>query len=110
MFYFIKCRKNVCLNFENEVININCIPYCPDELDFDHFDSPPSTGEFSFYFNDEEITFSSSSNRRHNVGGGLYITIKMTAEIKKSLDKAMSDWRNYLKELKEDEEDECDDW
>jgi hypothetical protein len=106
MFYFIKCRKNVRLSFENETINITCIPNYLDEIENNGFDSSPSNGEFSFYFDSEEVTFSSSNNRRSNQGGGLYITIKMTAEIKKSLDKAMNDWKQYLEENKYEDEDE----
>ncbi len=106
MFYFIRCRKNVRLSFSNEMIDITCIPNCPEELGSDNFDYAPSGCEFSFYFDNEEITFSSSSHRRSMQGGGLYITVKMTEEIKKSLDKALSDWRKYLEENATEDEDE----
>jgi hypothetical protein len=106
MFHFIRCRNNVRLSFENEMIDITCIPNRPDELESDNFDSSPSNGEFSFYFDNEQITFSSSNHRRSTQGGCLYITIKMTPEIKKSLDKAMSDWKKYLEENATEDEDE----
>lgn len=107
MFHFISCRKNVRLSFSNEMIDITCIPYCPEDLGNDNFDSAPSGCEFSFYVDNDQITFSSSYHRRSEQGGCLYITIKMTPEIKESLDKALSDWNKYLEEkakYKEDEE------
>ncbi len=90
-------------SFKNENIKITCCPENANELQEDGFDSAPGNGEFSFYFNDHEISFTAAKHG-DGQGGSLTISVKMTDEIKKSLEVAMMEWRVYLREKKENEE------
>jgi hypothetical protein len=91
----------VTLRFKNEFIDLECRPENPTEIQEDGFDSGPSNGEFYFYYNDDVITFAAARYGDGN-GGNLNVTLKMTPEIKESLEVALKEWRIYLK--RKDEE------
>ncbi len=91
----------VSLSFRSELIDIEFNPEdCTALLD-DGFDSAPSNGEFSFSFNEETISFSIAKHG-DGQGGSFSLSLKMTKEIKESLDNAISEWRRYL-EAREEE-------
>lgn len=103
MFYFINDNDYISLKFKNDVLNISFEPQEPSELYEDGFNSGPSNGEFYFHHTDEDITFC-CGKYGDGLGGTLNITVKMTSEIKESLDKAISEWRKYLENRNEDED------
>ena len=97
MFTFNFNNNNVYLTFDNDFLHIQCQPdeellnnkmvlgshiyYEKDENEKDNF---------SFSYDDEKVIFSSGQL------GSIVIVLKMTKEIKNSLEKALEDWRKQL--------------
>jgi hypothetical protein len=94
--------NSVSLEFENEFLKLECVPESSEYLDDHGYSSCPSNGEFEFYFNEETITFN-AAKRGDGQGGTLTITLKMTKEIRESLEKAMEDWRVFLLKIDREE-------
>ena len=105
MFFFE--IERACLIFENDSIKLELIP-CEvgliiDSNDSDdevvdngqhHYRSNPKNGKYGFYYDKNQITFT-SSGYGNGQGGALYITIKMTDEILKSLEESLKEMRLY---------------
>ena len=85
----------VSLSFRNELIAIEFDPEDATALLEDGFDSAPSNGDFSFSFNEEAITFYIAKHG-DGQGGRFSLSLKMTQEIRDSLENAMRKWREYL--------------
>lgn len=101
MFTFV--HDTASLIFKNEFIELCCTP---DGIEREHFykngyDSEPPNGEFNFTFNDKDIFFN-CSKYGCGQGGSLSITLKMTSEIKESLDKAFRDMKDYTGSSREE--------
>ena len=90
----------VSLSFRNELIEFYFDPEDATALLKDGFDSAPSNGDFSFSFSEETISFSIAKHG-DGQGGRFSLSLKMTKEIKESLDNAMSEWREYVEERNE---------
>ena len=58
-------------------------------------------GHFEFVFDNSKITFR-AAKYGGGEGGSLTIVVKMTTVIKKSLDDALNEWRQYLNERDDD--------
>jgi len=104
-FTFDSEYDSVTLLFKNEVLEISCCPENLADLGEDGYDSAPSNGEFSFYYDAEKITFSVAKHG-DGQGGGIDITLKMTKEIRESLETALNEWRAVIKKREEEEEEE----
>ena len=88
---------DVRLMFQNENIHIDCSPENPHALTDDgDLNSMPSNGEFNFCFDENQITFLCAKYGDGN-GGYLEIKLKMTEDIKKSLDECIEKWRKTNK-------------
>ena len=85
----------VSLSFRNQLIEIDFDPEDATALLEDGFDSDPSNGEFSFSFNEEAITFNIAKHG-DGQGGRFSLSLKLTQEIRDSLENAMRKWREYL--------------
>ncbi len=95
MFTFHLDDDHVSLSFRNELIDIEFDPEDATALFEDSFDSRPSNGEFSFDFNEDTITFYIAKHG-DGQGGSFSLSLKMTQEIRDSLENAMRKWREYL--------------
>jgi len=89
-------RVSIC--FRNELIDIEFVPEDCFAISDDGFDSMSSNGEFSFRFNEEKITFY-IGKYGDGKGGSFSLSLKMTKEIKESLDNVMSKWREVYNEI-----------
>lgn len=85
----------VTLSFKNEYIEFECCPEDCDSLWEHGYDSYPSNGEFNFSYLEKEISFSIAKHG-DGQGGQFSLTIKMTKDIRDSLEKAMKEWRDFL--------------
>ena len=99
----------VSLIFKNEILEIDCSPECLKYLyDDGAYDSTPSNGEFRFHYDDENITFN-AAKYGDGQGGCLTLVLKMTKEIRKSLDEAINEWKEVILKNEDDEDDEEND-
>ena len=105
MFRFFVSDDIVTLLFQNDNIEIRCCPETPDGLNSNSYVADTVDGFFDFSFDDKKIRFSAARYDRGGEGGSLSIYVKMTPEIKKSLDDALNEWREYLKEREKDDSD-----
>ena len=88
------------LRFKNEMIEIECSPANYQDLFDNGYESDPRDGEFRFYYDNENITFTSGKYGEYKAGC-LTLTLKMTKEIRESLEDAMNEWRAFILERKE---------
>jgi hypothetical protein len=94
-------RNSVSLIFKNEILEIECCPESyqdlyEDGVKFFAYDSAPCNGEFRFHYDDEKIIFN-AAKYGDGQGGCLTLVLKMTKEIRKSLDNALNEWRAIIK-------------
>jgi hypothetical protein len=108
MFKFFVSDDIVSLIFENDNMEIHCYPENPDRLYNDSYKADTCDGHFEFTFNDSSITFRVAKYGKGGEGGNIVIYVKMTSEIKKSLDDALNEWRLYLNERDNDSDSEYD--
>jgi hypothetical protein len=103
MFRFTYEDDSVSLIFKNDILEIECCPESCEDLNDDGYDSAPSNGEFTFHYDDEKITFS-AAKYGDGQGGCLTLVLKMTKEIRESLENALNEWRYVIKMKSEEEE------
>ena len=104
MFKFCVSDDIVSLIFENDNMEIHCYPENPDRLYKSSYSAKTCDGHFEFSFNNRSITFRAAKYEKGE-GGSLSIYVEMTSEIKKSLDDALNEWREYLNEREKDGSD-----
>ena len=102
MFKFCVDDDIISLIFENDNMEIHCCPVNPDKLSKNSYKANTCDGHFEFSFNNSSITFRAAKYEKGEEGGSLAIYVKMTTEIKKSLDDALNEWRLYLDERDSD--------
>lgn len=97
MFKFLTSDGIVTLFFQYGDIEIRCCPEAPEMLGSNSYVADTRDGFFDFSFDDKKIRFSAARYDKGGQGGTLSIYVKMSSEIKKSLDDALNEWREYLK-------------
>jgi hypothetical protein len=84
----------VSLQFKNDILEIWCRPENIDRLCKDGYDSAPNSKEhFSFFYDEEKIKFF-----HYGGDGDISISFRMTKEIRESLEIALNEWREIIKE------------
>ncbi len=111
--YYDREYNTVSLIFKNEILEIDCSPEClkclyDDGEDIYSYDSTPSNGEFRFHYDDKNITFN-AAKYGDGQGGCLTLVLKMTKDIRKSLDEAINEWKEVILKNKDEDEDEDED-
>ena len=105
MFSLIIKDDDVTLKFESETFNLEFAPQNPKALKDGVFNSQPTNGECYFREDAAEIIFN-CAKFGCGQGGSLTVKIKMTSEIKASLENCIKVWENHLKKGWEESEEE----
>jgi hypothetical protein len=100
MFTFVHDIDDVAIYFNNDFISLEFVPEdCTDLFD-KGFGSVISNGDFGFSFNNGQIIFY-IAKYGDGQGGNFSLTLNMTREIEESLEQAIREWREFLKERDE---------
>ena len=87
----------VTLIYENDKVRLTFMPEEADCLEENSFDSNPNNGDFNFTQSNKKICFT-CAKYGDGRGGSLDTIIKnMTKDEEDSLNKALLEWRTYLK-------------
>ena len=82
------------LTFKNDLISFKCIPAEVSELQDKAFVSNTNNGVFKFIYDNDKIDFIFSTYG-YGGGGAFELTVQMTNDIRKSLKKALREWKVY---------------